>query len=119
MAHLPDDAFRNSRRIQYEEVHRLSQEASQLTQKTKALVQSLKFVDEGTELFGDLDQTLGLLLDLYPKSDTPFDLDAAAGYTMREQHDAYAMISGEAAKTHRWLTEPAEGQALGDNVELF
>jgi hypothetical protein len=123
--HLPDDAFRHSRRMQYGEVNRLSQEAGELTQKTKALVQSLKFVDEGTELFGNLDTTLGRLLDLYPKSDKPFDLDAAAaGYTMREQHDAHAMIAGqtiggEAGKTHDRLTEPAEGQAWGDNVELF
>ena len=98
----------------------LSQEARQLTLKTEALVQSLKFVDEGTELFAELDVTLGRLLALYPKSVKPFDLKAAsAGYTMQEQHDAHAMVGGEAAKTHDRRAEPAEGETYGDNVELF
>jgi hypothetical protein len=116
----PDDSFRNSRRTEYGEVARLSQEAGQLQTKIEVLVQSLKFVDEGTRLLEELDVTLNLLLALYPKSDKPFDLDAAsAGYTMREQHEAHAAVGGKAEKVHGKLTEPAEGQDYGENVELF
>jgi hypothetical protein len=123
MAHPANHSFRNSRRIEYDEVQGLSQDACHLREKTEALVQSLKFVDEGTELFDDLDVTLGSLLALYPKSDQPFDLDAAAaGYTMQEQHDAHAMVGGKAITTRDRLTVPAAGEAgedYGDNVELF
>ena len=120
MTHGADDSFRNSRRMECDGVIALSQEARQLTQKTEALVQSLKFVDEGTELFGELDVALGRLLALYPKSAKPFDLKAAsAGYTMQEQHDAHALVGGAAEKINHRLTEPAEGEAYGDNVELF
>lgn len=116
----PDESFRNSRRTEYDEVTRLSQEAGQLKEKIEALVQSLKFVDEGTRLLAELDGTIDLLLALYPKSDKPFDLDAAsAGYTMREQHEAHATVGGETAKVHGRLTEPVKGQDYGENVELF
>jgi len=114
------DSLRNSRRIECDVVTRLSQEAAQLREKTEALVQSLKFVDEGRELLGDLDVTIDFLLTLYPKSDKPFDLDSAsAGYTMQEQHDVHAMVSGGEAKRGPRLPEPAEGQEYGANVELF
>jgi hypothetical protein len=114
-----NDALRNSRRTEYEAVTGLCQEAGQLQEKTQVLVQSLKFVDEGREILGDLDATIDILLALYPKSDKPFDLDAAsAGYTMQEQHDAHALVGGE-AENHARPTEPAEGQEYGANVELF
>lgn len=116
----PDDSFRNSRRTEYAEVTRLSQEAGQLQKKIEALVLSLKFVDEGTRLLEELDGTLNLLLALHPKSDTPFDLDAAsAGYTMREQREVHAAVGGETTEVHGRLTEPAAGQDYGENVELF
>jgi hypothetical protein len=118
--HRSDGAFRNSRRRAYDEVNRLTQEATQLQQKTEGLVQSLRFVDEGTGLLEDLEGTIDVLLTLYPESATPFDLDAAsAGYTMQEQHDAHALMSGKVAQTVGRLTEPGEGQDLGANVELF
>jgi hypothetical protein len=83
-------------------------------------VQSLEFVDEGTELLGNLDGTINFLLALYPKSEKPFDLDAAsAGYTMQEQHDAHALASGGDAESQARPAEPAEGQEYGSNVELF
>jgi hypothetical protein len=60
-----------------------------------------------------------LLLTLYPKSQKPFDLDAAsAGYTMREQHEVHAMVSGAPASGAP-PPKPAEGQGYGANVELF
>jgi len=116
-----DDSLRNSRRIEYDEVSRLNKKARQLQEKTEALLQSLKFVDEGTGLFQDLDDILDFLLALYPKSEKPFDLSsAAAGYTMQEQHDVHAMVVGGVAKNAcARLTEPAEGQDYGANVELF
>jgi len=137
ITHRPDDSLRNSRRIEYDEVTRLGREAHQLQKKTEALVQSLKFVDEGRELFGDLEVTLDFLLTLYPKSEKPFDLDSAsAGYTSQAQHDVHAMVVAEEAEnvaatlpapltgqttgqTTGPMTKPAEGQDYGDNVELF
>jgi hypothetical protein len=120
LEHRPNEAFRSSRRTQYDEVARLGQEARQLQQKTEALVQSLKFVDQGRELLGDLDVTIDLLLDLYPKSNTPFDLKAAsAGYTMKQQHETHAKVSGDGNQDSGPLPEPAAGQELGENVELF
>jgi hypothetical protein len=121
MVHRSNDSLRNSRRIEYDEVTRLSQEAHRLQEKTETLVQSLRFVDEGIGLLGDLDVTLDFLLALYPKSEKPFDLDSAsAGYTMQEQRDVHAMVSGEEAEDARApLAEPAEGQEFGENIELF
>jgi hypothetical protein len=118
--HRPDATFRNSRRLQRTEVTRLSQEARQLKEATEALVQSLKFVHEGTRLLGELDAAIGLLLTLHPKSRKPFDLQAASGgYTMWEQREVHDMVSGETNEVHRRLTEAVEGQDYGDNVELF
>jgi hypothetical protein len=120
MAGTATDSLRSSRRTEHVVVSRLCQEAVQLQKKTETLLQSLKFVDEGIELLGDLDAILGLLLALYPKSEKPFDLKAAsAGYTMQEQHDAHAIVSGGEAGNGARLTEPAEGQDYGANVELF
>ena len=120
LEHRPNEAFRNSRRTQYVEVTRLSQEARQLQQKTEVLLQSLKFVDQGTALLGDLDGTINLLLGLYPESKTPFDLEAASlGYTMKQQHDAHAAMSGDGNQDSGPVPEPSAGQELGDNVELF
>jgi hypothetical protein len=116
----PDEAFRNSRRLQRAEMTRLSQEARQLGETTEALVGSLKFVHQGTELLGELEGTIDLFLTLYPKSNKPFDLQAAsAGYTMWEQHEVHATVTGETNHASGRLTEPAEGQDYGDNVELF
>ena len=118
--HRPDAAFRNSRRLQRAEVTRLSQEARQLKEATQTLVQSLKFVHEGTALLEDLDRTIALLLALHPKSSKPFDVQAAsAGYTMWEQHEVHDKVSGETNAVRGRLTEPEEGQEFGDNVELF
>jgi hypothetical protein len=121
IVHRPDDSLRNSRRIEYVEVSRLSIKARQLQEKTEALLQSLKFVDEGTRLFQDLDDILDFLLDLYPKSEKPFDLNSAsAGYTMQEQHDVHAMlVGGEARNDCAPPAAPVEGQDYGANVELF
>jgi hypothetical protein len=120
MAQTVTDSLRNSRRTEYAVVSRLCQEAVQLQHKTEALLRSLKFVDEARGLLDDLDVTIELLLTLYPKSDKPFDLDAAsAGYTMQEQHDVHALVSGLEAETGAPLTKPAEGQEYGANVELF
>ncbi len=120
MAETATDSLRSSRRTEHVVVSRLCQESVQLQKKTETLLQSLKFVDEGIELLGDLDAILGLLLTLYPKSEKPFDLKAAsAGYTMQEQHDAHAIVSGGEAGNGARLTEPAEGQDYGANVELF
>lgn len=113
------DSLRKARRTEYDAVSRVCQEASQLREKTESLVQSLKFVDEARRLLTDLDITINLLLTLYPKSDKPFDLEAAsAGYTMQEQHDTHAMVFGGAAGS---IAPPkaGEGQELGGNVELF
>lgn len=120
MAQRANDSLRNSRRIEYDVVTRLCQEGAQLQEKTQALVQSLKFVDEGIELLGELDATIDFLLALYPKSEKPFDLDAAsAGYTMQEQHDAHALVSGGEAEDDARPTESTERQDYGANVELF
>jgi hypothetical protein len=121
VVHRADDSLRNSRRIEYVAVSRLSIKASQLQEKTEALLQSLKFVDEGTRLFGDLDNILDLLLTLYPKPEKPLYVHAdSAGYTMQEQHEVHASVFGGAAKNAcARLTEVAEGQDYGANVELF
>jgi hypothetical protein len=121
MVHRADDSLRNSRRIEYTAVSRLSKKAGQLQEKTEALVQSLKFVDEGTRLLEDLDAILDFLLALYPKPEKPLDLNAAsAGYTMQEQHEVHAMVvGGEAQNACARLTEVVEGQDYGANVELF
>ena len=116
-----DDKLRNSRRIEFDEVTRLNEKARQLQVKTQRVLQSLKFVEEGTKLLEDLDSILDFLLALYPKPEKPLDLDAAsAGYTMQEQHAVHATVfGGEETKVHGRLTEPAEGQDYGANVELF
>jgi len=120
MDHRPNATFRNSRRLQRTEVMRLRQEARQLKEATEALVQSLKFVREGTKLLEELDGTIGLLLTLHPKSSKPFDLQAAsAGYTMWEQREVHDMVTGETNEVQVRLTEPAKGQDYGDHVELF
>lgn len=105
MDHRPDATFRNSRRLQRAEVTRLRQEARQLKEATEALVQSLKFVHEGTELLAELDGAIGLLLTLHPKSRKPFDLQAAsAKYTMCEQREVHDMVTGETNDVHGKLT---------------
>lgn len=120
MAETATDSLRNSRRTEYDVVSRLCQEAAQLQGKTETLVRSLKFVDEARGLLADLDVTIDLLLTLYPKSEKPFDLDAAsAGYTMQAQHDVHALVSGGEAENGVPLSKPAEGQDYGANVELF
>jgi len=120
-AHRPDDALRSSRRTAYDEVDRLCREALQLKGTVEALVDSMKFADEGTRLLGDLDGILGLLLELYPKPERPFDADAAAaGYTMREQHEVHAKVFGGTAEAgYARLGNASEGEGYGDNVELF
>jgi hypothetical protein len=120
MAQTVTDSLRSSRRNEYVVVGRLCQEARQLQEKTEALLRSLKFVDGASELLANLDVTIELLLNLYPKSDKPFDLEAAsAGYTMQDQHDVHALVSGEEAEPGAPLTTPAAGQEYGTNVELF
>ncbi len=120
MAETATDSLRNSRRTEYDVVSRLCQEAAQLQEKTETLVRSLKFVDEARGLLADLDVTIDLLLTLYPKSEKPFDLDAAsAGYTMQAQHDVHALMSEGEAENGAPLSKPAEGQDYGANVELF
>ena len=116
-----DDKLRNSRRIEFNEVSHLGQKARQLQENTEGLLQSLKFVDEGSSLLGELDAVLDFLLALYPKPEKPLDLDAAAaGYTMQEQHAVHASVfGGEEKAAHGRLTEPATGQDYGANVELF
>jgi hypothetical protein len=112
--------LRNSRRIQYDEINRLCEGANQLHETTHSLVQSLKFIDEGTKPLGDLDSVLDLLLSLYPKSDRPFDIDSSsAGYTSQEQHDVHALAFGGPLSNDESRTEPTEGHELGANVELF
>jgi DNA repair exonuclease SbcCD ATPase subunit len=119
-SHRPDEDFRNSRRGQRAEVTKLAEEARRLQKAAEALVQSLKFVDEGTGLLAELDETIDVLLSLYPKSEKPFGIEAhSAGYTMLEQHEAHAMLSGGTRPVVERLTVPAEGQEYGDNVELF
>jgi hypothetical protein len=120
LGHRPDAAFRNSRRLQRTEVTRVSQEARQLKQTTEALVQSLKFVHEGSGLLGELDEAIGLLLTLHPKSSKPFDLQAAsAGYTTLQQREVHDMVTGETNELHGRLTESAQGQDYSDHVEVF
>lgn len=120
MAETETDSLRSSRRTEHVVVSRLCQEAVQLQKKTETLLQSLKFVDEAKGLLADLDVTIDLLLTLYPKSEKPFDLDGdSAGYTMQEQHDVHALVSGGKAETGVPLAKPAEGQEYGTNVELF
>jgi hypothetical protein len=120
MAQPVTDSLRSSRRTEYIVVSRLCGEAGQLQKKTEVLLQSLQFVDEARRLLDELDLSIGLLLTLYPKSDKPFDLNAAsAGYTMQEQHDAHALVAGGAAETLASLSRPGEGQEYGANVELF
>jgi hypothetical protein len=116
----PDEDFRNSRRAQRAQVTQLGQEARQLQKTAESLVQSLKFVDEGTALLGDLEETIDLLLALHPKSGKPFALRAdAAGYTMSAQHEAHALVGGGKKPLRERLTVPPAGQDYGDNVELF
>jgi hypothetical protein len=121
IAQRPSDALRTSRRVGYEEVAHLSKQALHLQEETESLVRSLNFADEGSVLLGQLDAILETLLELYPKPERPFDLDAAsAGYTMREQHEVHAMsLGGESANVYARLTDTVEGENYGDNVELF
>jgi hypothetical protein len=113
--------LRNSRRDEYDEVNRLNEKARELQQKTEDLLKSLKFVDEGSRLLGDLDPTLEVLLTLYPKPEKPLDLNAASvGYTMQGEREVHAAVfGGDEKKGLARLSEPAEGQDYGDNVELF
>jgi hypothetical protein len=114
------DALRDSRRTECDAVNRLCREASHLQERTETLLRSLKFVDEARGLLADLEVTIDLLLSLYPKSEKPFDLDAAsAGYTMREQHEVHVMVSGGETENAERLPKPASGQDYGANVELF
>jgi hypothetical protein len=120
-----DDNLRKSRRIEYEEIRRLNTRAAELQDRTLGLLQSLRFVDEGSRLLDSLDAVIGSLLSIYPKPEKPLDLKAlAAGYTMKEQHAAHAAVfggegAGEEDKTHGRLTDPVEGEDYGANVELF
>jgi hypothetical protein len=112
--------LRDSRRTECDAVNRLCREASHLQERTETLLRSLKFVDEARGLLADLEVTIDLLLSLYPKSEKPFDLDAAsAGYTMREQHEVHVMVSGGETENAERLPKPASGQDYGANVELF
>jgi hypothetical protein len=116
-----DGKLRNSRRVEFNQVSHLSKQARELQAKTEGLLQSLKFVDEGSSLLGELDAVLDFLLALYPKPKKPLDLDAAAaGYTMQEQRAVHTSVfGGEEKIAHGRLTEPSEGQDYGANVELF
>jgi hypothetical protein len=117
--HRPDEDFRNSRRAQRAQVTQLGQQARQLQKTAQDLLQSLQFADQGAELLRDLDEEIDLLLTLHPKSSKPFDLRAGDfGYTMSAQREAHALAGGKRL-LHERLTEPAEGQDYGDNVELF
>jgi len=114
------EALRNSRRAECDVVNGLCREAGKLQERTEALLGSVKFVDEARGLLADLEVTIDLLLTLYPKSEKPFDLDAAsAGYTMQEQHDVHAVVSGGEAEIGERLPKPVSGQDYGANVELF
>jgi hypothetical protein len=117
-----DDNLRKSRRIEYEEIRRLNTKAAELQERTVDLLQSLRFVDEGSRLLDSLDAILGSLLSLYPKPEKPLDLRASAtGYTMKEQHAVHAsLFGGDDGKTaHGRLTDPVAGEDYGANVELF
>src|SRR3984957_12392636 len=116
-----DDNLRKSRRIEYEEIRRLNQKASELQERTTILLQSLRFVDEGSRLMESLDAVIGSLLSLYPKPEKPLDLKAvAASYFMKEQHAIQASVFGvEEEANHGRLSEAAEGEDYGANVELF
>jgi len=116
-----DDNLRKSRRMEYEEIRRLNQKAAQLQDRTVDLLQSLRFVDEGTRLLESLDAILCSLLTQYPKPEKPLDMRASAvGYTMKEQHAVHANVfGGEEDGTHGRLTDPVEGEDYGANVELF
>jgi hypothetical protein len=117
MDHRPDAAFRNSRRLQRAEVSRLSQEARQLKEATEALVQSLKFVHEGTKLLEELDRSIGSLLTLHPKSSKPFDFPAAsAGYTMWEQHEVHDGVTGGTNAVQGRLTELGSQERSPDAI---
>jgi len=118
--HRPDEDFRNSRRLQRAQVTQLGHEARDLRKTAEDLLRSLQFADQGAELLGELDETIHLLLTLHPKATKPFDLHAAAaGYTMSEQHEAHAILVGGMKPVPARLTQPAEGEDFGDNVELF
>ena len=118
-----DDNLRKSRRIEYQEIRCLNDKAAALQERTVDLLQSLRFVDEGSRLLDSLDDILGSLLTLYPKPEKPLDMRAyAVGYTMKEQHAVRDSVFGgeeQPQKTHGRLTEPAEGEDYGANVELF
>jgi hypothetical protein len=116
-----DDNLRKSRRLEYEEIRRLNQKASELQERTTILLQSLRFVDEGSRLMESLDAVIGSLLSLYPKPEKPLDLKAvAASYFMKEQHAIQASVFGvEEEANHGRLSEAAEGEDYGANVELF
>ena len=114
------DALRHARRKEYDSVGHLSLEASQLRNTTEALMQSLKFVDEGIGLLRCLDGTIDCLLAIYPKAEKPFDIDSAsAGYTMQQQHDTHDLLFGNGAEASAPMGKPAEAQEYGDNIELF
>jgi hypothetical protein len=120
LAETSTDCLRKSRRTESEVVDHLCQGAAQLQKKTETLVRSLKFVDEANRLLAELDVVIGTLLELYPKSEKPFDLEAAsAGYTMQEQHDAHAMVFGAEPQRTAVAALPDPGQEYGGNVELF
>jgi len=120
-AQRPDAAMRASRRIGNDEVASLSRKSQELQRETEALVQTLTFVAEGSELLEQLDATLEVLIGLYPEPEQPFDMHALTdGYTMREQHQVHASISGvEISASYARLSEAVEGDDYGDNVELF
>jgi len=121
IAERPDAATRASRRIGNDEVASLSRSSQELQRETEALVQTLTFVQEGSELLEQLDGILETLLDLYPKSEGSFDMhNLTDGYTMREQHEVHAAISGlEMTTGYARLSEAVNGEDYGDNVELF
>jgi hypothetical protein len=89
------DNLRRSRRTEYEEIRRLNNKAAELQERALSLLQSLRFVDEGSRLLDSLDAVLVSLLSLYPKTEKPLDMRAiTAGYTMKEQHTVHASVFG-------------------------
>lgn len=116
-----EDVFRTSRKSAYNEMGRLRIEASGLSVRTEDLLKSLKFVDEGRELFSELDAILASLLASYPDAEQESENAAAGtGYVMQAQHDVHLVASGGVASTvFARITEAALGDDYGDNVELF
>jgi len=121
IAERPDTAIRASRRLGNDEVVSLGTRSQELQQETAALVETLTFAQEGSDLLEQLDGILETLINLYPKSEGSLDMHSLTdGYTMREQHEVHAAISGlEMTTGYARLSETENGEDYGDNVELF